>query len=520
MTASSHFPGSNRYVSVMRHTETPVVIRLVLLAAAFTATSVHAQIRGKPKPAVFPPLTTDQAAKKQQVLASLEVDSTAAARRPNIVLLLADDLGYADIGCFGSKTIPTPHIDKLAARGVSFTNAYVTAGTCSPSRAGLLTGRYQNHFGFEFNTGSKAVTTREGRGLDPSAITIADVMRRAGYSTGIVGKWHLGTRKQFHPLERGFDEFFGFLAGAHTFITQTRLSKVERSIQGGRGDASGIHRGMKKVDETEYLTDAFAREAVGFVERHKAERFFLYVPFNAVHTPIQATKKYVDRFEDVPDLKRRTYYAMTSALDDAVGRIVDALKRNKLEDDTLVIFCNDNGGPVYTGVQDNGPLRLGKLFLFEGGVRVPLVMRWPGVIPENEVRDNIVSTLDLFPTLSRIAGATPPNRLGLHGVDLSAWLRGTKASPAREPLFWRNGPNKAMRRGKWKLIQVPGHVWLFDLEADVGEQTNLAGKRPDVTRQMQQKLARWEKRMRAPSWPARPARRDAEVDGVPYRVNI
>jgi arylsulfatase A-like enzyme len=259
------------------------------------------------------------------------------------VLILADDLGYADTSIYGSKSIPTPHIDALAQRGVRLTNAYVTAASCSPSRAGLMTGRYQQRFGFEFNTSGGAITHRLHRGLDPKAITLADVLQKAGYATGIFGKWHLGTRSQFRPQVRGFDEFYGFLAGAHSFFP----------AKGAEPIYSTVMRGHQPLIEPEYLTDAIARETVKFIDAHHDHPFFAYVPFNAVHTPIEATKKYQDRFADEPDVKRRDYYAMTSALDDAVGSIAATIDRHKLTNDTLVIFLNDNGGPIYTGVQSN-----------------------------------------------------------------------------------------------------------------------------------------------------------------------
>lgn len=468
---------------------------------------------------VFRPLSDEQAAAKQSIIESVTVDNDLH-KRPNIVLLFADDLGYADIGCYGSQEIPTPHIDGLARRGIKFTNAYVTAGTCSPSRAGLMSGRYQQRFGFEFNTGPGGVTRRRGRGLDPSAVTLADVLKHAGYATGAVGKWHLGNRAQFHPQQRGFDEFFGFLAGAHHYVEPATLSAEARAVEHGGGDTDGILRGSERVDEDEYLTDIFAREAADFIERHKQEPFFLYVPFNAVHTPIQATDEYLARFADVSDLKRRTYFAMTSALDDAVGGILDALQSAGLEDNTLVIFFNDNGGPLYTGVQSNGALRFGKLFLFEGGVRVPLIMQWPGVIAENRVSDQVVSALDLFPTLSSIAGAELPESLELDGIDLSPQLRGETSEAAPRTLFWRNGTNKAMRKGSWKLVEIPDHVWLFDLDADVGEQHNLADRHPDIVREMRQEYGRWEAELPSPAWPPRPDRYQQPIDGVVYEIQI
>ncbi|MEM9644102.1 MAG: sulfatase-like hydrolase/transferase, partial [Planctomycetota bacterium] len=377
--------------------------------------------------------------RKREVLRRIPSVMDGERRPPNIVLIFVDDLGYADTGLYGSDEIPTPHIDSLGKSGVRFTNAYVTAGSCSPSRAGLISGRYQQRFGFEFNTSGGGVTHREHRGLDPGAITIADVLKQAGYTTGIFGKWHLGTQPQFHPNARGFDEFYGFLAGAHSFLPVTRPEQV----------FSTIMRGNEPIKEPQYLTDAIARETVGFIDRNASKPFFAYVPFNAVHTPIEATKKYQDRFPDIDDAKRRDYYAMTSALDDAVGAILAALERHQLADSTMVIFLNDNGGPIYTGVQSNGPLRLGKLFLFEGGIRVPMIVKWPGVTEGGQVFDGVTSSLDVFPTICEAAGIRIPQEMTLDGVSLIPHLSGVAEGPPHETLFWSSGPNQAVRHQNW-----------------------------------------------------------------------
>ena len=431
-------------------------------------------------------------------------------RPPSVVLILADDLGYGDVGCYGSQAIPTPHIDALAGQGVRFTDAYVTAASCSPSRAGLMTGRYQQRFGFEFNTSGGAITHRLHRGLDPEAVTLADVMRTAGYATGMFGKWHLGTQPHFHPQARGFDEFYGFLAGAHSFFPAKKSEPI----------FSTIMRDHEPLIEPEYLTDAIARETAAFVDEHHDRPFFAYVPFNAVHTPIEATKKYQDRFPDVPERKRRDYYAMTSALDDAVGTIVSALARHDLTDDTLVIFLNDNGGPTYTGVQSNGPLRLGKLFLFEGGVRVPMIVRWPAVLPAGSVFEETTSSLDVFSTVCAAAGIELPETIPQDGVNLLPFLTGERSGAPHESLFWSNGPNIAVRSGDWKLVQSHEHVWLFDLSEDLGEQNNLAPSRPHKVERLQQAYRQWRSGMKSPAWPSKPQRRKIPVDQMVYELNI
>jgi arylsulfatase A-like enzyme len=431
-------------------------------------------------------------------------------RPPNVVLFFADDLGYADTGVYGSKTIPTPHIDALAKRGVRFTDAYVTAGTCSPSRAGLISGRYQQRFGFEFNTAGAAITHHQSRGLDPTVITFPKVLQVNGYTTGMFGKWHLGTRSHFHPNMRGFDEFFGFLAGAHGYFP---VKREERTY-------STVMRNKTHLKEPDYLTDAFARETVRFIQKNRDKRFFAYVPFNAVHTPIEASKKYLDRFPDVRNRQQKTYNAMVRALDDAVGAIVAALKETQTEKNTLLIFMNDNGGPIYTSVQSNAPLRLGKLFLFEGGIRVPMIMSWPDVLEAGSVYRQPVSSLDIYPTLCAAAGVVLPSGLKLDGVNLFPHLNGEIDTAPHEALFWSNGPNRAVRFGKWKMVQAHDQVWLFDLKNDIGETKNLALTKPDILKTLQAQLKQWQGQMKSPAWPSKPNRRKVMVDGFPYELNI
>jgi len=458
---------------------------------------------------VFPP---DPAAEetRHRLLEPINDVTSGDNRPPNIVLILADDLGYGDTNVYGSESIPTPHIDALAHGGARFTNAYVTAASCSPSRAGLMTGRYQQRFGFEFNTSGGHITHSLYRGLDPAAIKLADVLKTAGYATGMFGKWHLGTQPHFHPQARGFDDFYGFLAGAHSFFS----ARSEEPVY------STIMRGHDPLIEPDYLTDAIAREAVRFIDTHREHPFFAYVPFNAVHTPIQATKRYQDRFPNEPDVKRRDYYAMTSALDDAVGDIVGVIAKHGLNEDTLIIFLNDNGGPIYTGVQSNGPLRLGKLFLFEGGVRVPMIVQWSGVVPPKTVFEGTTSSLDVFPTACAAAGIAPPDTMEPDGVDLLPFLSGKADGSPHEILFWSNGPNVAVRKGDWKLVRSYDNVWLFDLSDDLGEENNLAETKPDIVEQLEADLQQWKSRMAKPAWPSKPQRRKVPIDGMTYELNI
>lgn len=430
------------------------------------------------------------------------------ARKPNIVFILGDDLGYCDVSMYGCREIPTPNIDSIAAAGVKFTNGYVSAPVCAPSRAGLMTGRYQQRYGFEFNAGplQRAISEPE-MGLPTSEITLAEVMKQAGYATGMVGKWHLGMHEKFNPTKRGFDEYFGFLFGANMYIDPDQPGVKSFDPEGTgvkiRSARNPIVRGQTVVEEKEYLTDAFAREATAFIERHRNESFFLYAPFNAPHTPLQATPKYYDRFPNIKDEKRRIYAAMVSALDDAVGAILKKLRDAGLEKDTLVVFLSDNGCATYTGACTNDPLRLGKLTHFEGGFRVPFALKLPGRIKAGTVYEKPISSLDLFPTAVALAGGKLPTDRAYDGVDLLPYLTGKKKTGPHEVLCWRNGENAGVRKGRWKLFKGGDHYWLFDLSKDIGEQQNVADKYPAIVAQLKKELADWEARMKPPMWPCR-----------------
>lgn len=414
----------------------------------------------------------------------------AAEGRPNIVLIVADDLGYADVGFHGSKEIPTPHLDALAKRGVQCTDGYVSCPYCAPTRAGLLTGRYQNRFGFEFNPGPNPA---DNFGLPVDQITLVDRLKEAGYATGMVGKWHLGFGRRQHPLYRGFDEFFGFLAGAHPyFINET--------------NGLTIHRGLEVAGETEYLTDAFSREAVAFVDQHVEKRkdkpFFLYYAFNAVHGPLQAPEKYTSRFPGIGNERRRTYAGMLSAMDDAVGRLQETLKKHGLEENTLVVFISDNGGPRGT-TANNGPLRGEKSTVWEGGVRVPFVVTWPAKLPGGEKYDQPVIQLDLVPTLLAAAEAKiDPDSAKLDGVNLLPYLTGKEEGAPHESLYWRFGNQWAVRSGNYKLTKARGTdaPQLFDLSQDIGESRDLAADKPAVVEELTARWREWDQDNEAPRW--------------------
>jgi arylsulfatase A-like enzyme len=419
----------------------------------------------------------------------------AADHKPNILLIVADDLGYADLGVHGCKDIPTPNIDAIAAAGVRCTNGYVSGPYCSPTRAGLLTGRYQTRFGHEFNPGGGMA------GLPVGETTLADRLKAAGYATGLVGKWHLGSAPQFHPQKRSFDEFFGFLGGAHSYFR-------------GKGKNEQILRGAADVEENDYLTDAIGREAVAFIDRHKARQFFLYLSFNAVHTPMHATDAGLTRFAQIKDARRRAYAAMLSAMDDAIGKVMDKVRAEKIEDETLVFFISDNGGPTMKGTTVNGsvntPLRGSKRTTLEGGIRVPFFITWKGKLPAGQTFTEPVIQLDIVPTALAAAGVPPRDDWKLDGVNLMPWLTGGAAGRPHDALFWRFGAQTAVRRGDWKLVRYDPAVEggkgrateakLYNLRDDIGEATDLADRHPDKVKELQAAWDEWNKGNMAPHW--------------------
>jgi len=430
-----------------------------------------------------------------------------ADRKPNILLIVGDDMGYADIGVQGATDIRTPHLDALAQHGTRFSSGYVTGPYCSPTRAALLTGRYQQRFGHEFNSGPPE-TAPATFGLPLTEKTLADRLKAAGYRTAMVGKWHLGFRPELHPMKRGFDEYFGFLGGAHSYLDS-------------RGDkANPILRGTEPVDEPAYLTDAFRREALGFIDRRAAgtDPWFLYLAFNAVHAPMHATPTYLDRYKDIADERRRSYAAMMSAMDDAVGALIQKLRDLKIEEQTLILFVSDNGGPPVNG-SNNGPLRGHKSSTWEGGVRVPFLMQWKGQVPAGKVYAQPVIQMDLHATALAAAGIQDQQALKLDGVDLVPYLKDQKTGPPHEALYWRFGPQMAIRMGDWKLVKAreprgtaveefenPGidadlaGAQLFNLATDMGEKVNLAQKEPARVKALETAWKKWRATLEEPRW--------------------
>jgi arylsulfatase A-like enzyme len=474
----------------------------------------------------------------------------APARKPNVLLIITDDLGYQDLGFQGSPDIPTPHLDELVKHGVKFTNAYVTAPICGASRAGLLSGTYQQRDSYETNPGPT-------QGLNVKEATIANAFHDAGYATAAVGKWSVGQLPQFRPQQRGFDEFFGFLGMMHPYVP----GPVDPSVRmvggeaprpgfgpdngpgnrgqrgaatrpglaggpggeggggGGRGgfggggggggggiigaDAGHFVRGNEDVTEDGYATEAFAREAISFVDRHKDSPFFLYLAFNASHSPLQPTQKYLDRFPTLTG-KHKLYAATTSAMDDAVGNVLDELKKNGQEDNTLIAFINDNGGPPNDITANNAPLSGTKGSLWEGGIRVASFLHWPGHFPEGVVINQPIISLDYFPTLLAAAGLPTPAGKVFEGTSLLPLLAGTPdPNFPNRTLYWRFGTLWAIREGQWKLEIPQRNVTtplLFDLASDLPENNNVAAQHPDIVKHLTDEWNAWnEKNLPAPA---------------------
>ena len=426
-------------------------------------------------------------------------------RRPSIVLLLADDAGYADFGFQRSPARDlarlTPHIDSIARAGMRFSAAYMASSACSPSRAGLLTGRYPTRFGHENN-----LPADFAGGLPLSEKTLGDRLRALGYRTGLVGKWHLGHTFRYRPNQRGFDRFEGFLRGSRSYLPYPR-PKPELVIQvDGRPTAEEGH-----------VTDRFGDAAVRFIAEHHDEPFFLLVSFTAPHGPLQPREEDLAALASIEPARRRKYAGLVKGLDDNVGRILAALAEHGIADDTLVVFTNDNGGPESTGAR-NQPLRGGKADLFEGGIRVPLAMRWPGRIEAGTTVDDPVIALDFLPTFVALAGGAVESEWELDGIDLSARLLGQVDALEPRALFWRlGGPGReiAVRRGPYKLHfadrRKDRSPTLHDLARDPREAHDRAVEEPELVAELTTLLGAWEAEQIDPKW------RFERVAGEPRR---
>jgi len=471
---------------------------------------------------IFPfPLRAAIPASILSLILSFTFQTISAADQPNIVVLFADDLGYGELGCQGNPEIPTPHIDSIAANGVRFTAGYVAGPNCSPSRAGLLTGRTPTRFGYEFNP-TGALNEEPGFGLPVEEVTIAETLQNAGYTTGLIGKWHQGGTAKYHPFRHGFDEFFGFTHEGHYFVpppyhgvTTMLRRKSLPGASAGRwvGDKGLIYtdhmggnepdydannpitRGGQPVVETEYLTDALTREAVDFIDRHDDKPFFLYLAYNAVHSPLQGADAYMEKFSHIEDIHRRIFAAMLANMDDSVGSVMEQLRQSGLEENTLVFFLSDNGGPTRELTSSNLPLRGSKGQMYEGAIRVPFMVQWKGKVPAGKVYDKPVSSFDIYATAAAQANVKAPK--AVEGVDLLPYLTGENEAAPHKTLFWRQGGKTALRHENWKLVNMGGRkkagkpAWeLYDLSKDISEEINLAQTDPD---RLSELVKIWEK---------------------------
>jgi arylsulfatase A-like enzyme len=420
--------------------------------------------------------------------------------RPNVVLILADDLGYHDVGFNGCTDIPTPNIDKIAKNGVVFTNGYVSYAVCGPSRAGIITGRYQERFGFSRNP--LLAPNDINMGLPLSEETFADILKRSGYHSMAIGKWHLGAHPALTPVKRGFDEFFGFLDGGHQYMPESwtinDMSQVKSQYDGYK---TKILRGTQPVDEKEYLTDALSREAVQFIDRNAKQPFFLYLAYNAPHTPLQATSKYLDRFSTVQAPRRRTYDAMVSAMDDGIGTVLKQLKDKGIDNNTIVIFLSDNGGPIHDNASNNYPLRGQKSDYWDGGIKVPFAIQWPAKIKAGSVYTKPIISLDILATVSAYINAKINPKKPLDGVDILPYITGKNNGAPHEYLFWRNFDKNiiAVRTVYDKVVVTKTqNQELFHSMEDVSEKTNLISQDKQAFDKLIQQWNIWNSQMIPP----------------------
>jgi len=438
------------------------------------------------------------------------VPGSSEVAKPNIVLILTDDAGYADFGFTGCPDFTTPNIDRIATEGVTCTDGYVTASVCCPSRAGLMTGRYQQRFGHEVNllAGTPQYATQ---GLPQEETTVADRLQELGYATCALGKWHLGVAEGYHPMDRGFDEYYGCLAGSRSYWPYEEPPKHGKGLMRNREP-------LGKEAEGTYFTDLLTDEAVDFIDRHADEPFFLFVSYTAVHTPMHAREDLLEQHAEIESERRRKLAAMTTSLDDGVGRILDALQEQGIDENTLVIFVNDNGGAT-NNASDNGIYRGMKGSKWEGGIRIPYAFRWPARLPAGGSFEHPVSTLDILPTAVSAAGGDIRFQDAIDGVDLEPYLAGDETGVPHDRLFWRRSVASAMREGDWKLIKVKGNpVLLFNLADDPSETNNLAEVYPDRVASMSAHLETWDAQLAEPRWGH--AKRYREYQVLKHRMEV
>jgi arylsulfatase A-like enzyme len=421
--------------------------------------------------------------------------------QPNILFILSDDAGYADFGFHGSKEFRTPNLDKFAKQSVRFEQAYVTAAVCGPSRAGLLTGKYQQRFGFEENNVpgymSYSGLVDSDMGLPLEQKTMGNYLQDLGYRTAIFGKWHQGDADRYHPLKRGFDEFIGLRSGARSYYEMSESAQKEEPEK-------RLERGFENFEEPKkYLTDLLADEAIDFLEKQKSQPFFAYLSLTAVHTPMQARPEHLALYPNLKG-KRKTLAAMTHAMDLAIARVLKSLDELGLAENTIVVYTNDNGGPSDSNQSNNFPLSGSKANHMEGGIRVPMLVRWPNKIKANSLYSYPVSFLDFLPTFIDAAGGDSKSVTDLDGVNLIPYINGENTSRPHQTLFWKKENRGAVRDGDWKLLRFPDRpAELYNVVKDQSELNNLAAQYPDKVKQMYQQLFNWELTLERPLWQLR-----------------
>ena len=415
---------------------------------------------------------------------------------PNIIIIISDDQGYADVGFHGSKEIFTPNIDRIAKNGVVFSQGYVSYAVCSPSRAGLITGRYQNRFGYTRNI---LLAPKDSlMGLPISEQTLPEVLNNVDYKTKAIGKWHLGAHESLVPEKRGFDEFFGFLIGGHRYfpddLTLNDLTEASRQMD---GYITRIYDNGKRINTKKYLTEELSDNAVKFIEDNSEDPFFLYLSYNAPHTPLQATERDLERNKHIDVEKRRTYAAMVSSMDDGVGLILDKLEEKNISENTIVVFFSDNGGVEWYNFSDNGPLRGIKGDFFEGGIRVPFTMQWPKKIKPGTNYNKPIIALDVFATVVSAASAEKFIKNNIDGVNLIPFINGDVNGSPHDYLFWKN-PDKdidVIRDNRYKYIRVKDDEYIFDLDNDLSEENNIISSSRHIYQDLKLKFKEWEKDM-------------------------
>jgi arylsulfatase A-like enzyme len=428
----------------------------------------------------------DSALVAPAALAVSEMAQRPASRRPNLLFILADDLGYGDLSCYGRPDYRTPVLDRLARDGIRFTSAYAAAPVCTPTRCAFVTGRYPQRFDVGLREPLKKGD--EDRGLPPGLPTIASLLSEAGYDTALIGKWHLGWKPEFGPNRHGFREFFGVLSGAADYFTHTAAD---------RPGAPDLWENLTPVQRVGYLTDLFSDRAAAFIRRPRSAPFYLSLHYTAPHSPWEGPEdEAIGHTAHGPGPmidggSLAIYASMMVSMDAGIGRVLQALEHTGQERDTLVIFTSDNGGERYSF---HWPFSFQKMFLWEGGTRVPAIVRWPGIVPPGRVTDQPSITMDWTATMVALAGAAADPRYPLDGEDLMPVLRGTRA-PYERTLFWRTQLRDAARMGRWKYLKDGGVERLFDLDTDPGEKNDLRSRQPAVFDEITKRYKAWDAQM-------------------------